>query len=428
MQSTRFNLGIITLFCLFVFGKTYALDTLRLSIDETQSRFAQQNLTLLANHFNIDFAKAQTLQAGLRPNPTFSAEGNLFNPQGNHFFSWFGENGMNALHIDQLLRTAHKRNKLVDIARLNEKLNENQFFDLLRTLNATVRQDFYNIHYLENGIAVLNAEIASVSNLLTTTKAAVQAGTVPQKEQLRLEILLFSLQSDRSTKVQTLNDTEAELKTLIVVEPTVYVTPSVASSLAMTDANFTALKMPTPDSLYALALTQRTDLKVAENLRQIAQANLTYQKALKTPDVTVGVGYQSTGNFTPNYTGITASLPLMIFDKNQGNIKAAEIQVKQQEAVNQSIYYQTRQDIFNTVVKFQEYQNLKTQSGGTFFADFQTMMGNMVTLYKDRQVTLTQLIDFMESFKDNKLKALDLDNSLIQTKEHLNFIVGKAMF
>ncbi len=422
MQSIRFNLLIISVLCLFVFSKIHAADTLRLSLDETQSRFAQQNLTLLANHFNIDVAKAQTLQVGLRPNPTLSGEGNLFNPQGNHFFSWFGSNGMAVLHVEQLIRTANKQNKLINIARLNEKLNENQFFDLLRTLNATVRQDYYRIRYLENGLSVLNTEIASVSDLLETTKAAVQSGTVSQKEQLRLEILLFSLQSDRSSKIQDLNDTETELRTLIVAEPTVYVTPSVI------DDNLARLEMPTSDSLYTLALSQRTDLKIAENLRQIAAANLTYQQALKKPDVTVGISYQSTGNFTPNYTGITASLPLMVFDKNQGNIAAARIQVKQQEAVNQSIFQQTRQDIFNTVVKFQELQNLKSQSGGALFADFATMRGNMVGLYKERQVTLAQLIDFMEAFKDNKLKSLDLDNSLIQTKEHLNFIVGKTLF
>ena len=85
----------ILLFVLFPFVVNTALgqgavstlllkqDTLRFSLQDAEKIMLEKNLDLIANHFNIDIAHAQTIAAKLWDNPGFSYEQNIGNP-GHH--------------------------------------------------------------------------------------------------------------------------------------------------------------------------------------------------------------------------------------------------------------------------------------------------------------------------------------------------------
>ena len=52
-------------------GQT-STDTLKLTIKQAEAMFLQNNLQLMAQHYNIDIASAQVITAKLLPNPDFS--------------------------------------------------------------------------------------------------------------------------------------------------------------------------------------------------------------------------------------------------------------------------------------------------------------------------------------------------------------------
>ena len=67
----------------FVCNNVFAQDTLKLTLQKADSLLITNNLSLIANQYNIDMAKAQIIQAKLFVNPEFYFEGNLYNPKEN---------------------------------------------------------------------------------------------------------------------------------------------------------------------------------------------------------------------------------------------------------------------------------------------------------------------------------------------------------
>src|SRR5664279_3741229 len=117
-------------------------DTLRITVDESEKMFLQNNLSILAAKYNIDANRALVRQAKLWDNPVISTDQNIYDAQGG-FFKHDQTNGQVYVQVMQLLRTAGKRNKLAQLAEDNTTISTSQFDDLLRTLRYTLMGDLY---------------------------------------------------------------------------------------------------------------------------------------------------------------------------------------------------------------------------------------------------------------------------------------------
>src|SRR6185369_13988974 len=76
--------------------------------------------------------------------------------------------------------------------------------------------------------------------------------------------------------------------------------------------------------LTSRALERRPDLRAAGASRTLAEAEIAAARRDAYPDITLGVGYthsafQVSGD-NPNTLGLSLSLPLPVFDRNQANI------------------------------------------------------------------------------------------------------------
>ncbi|PZP44503.1 MAG: TolC family protein, partial [Pseudopedobacter saltans] len=119
-------------------------DSLSLTLDAVDGKFISNNLSLLAQRYNIDVQKAQVIQAKLYPNPNVSVDQIAYNQHSKSILP-FSQNGEFTAAVSQLIILAGKRNKSVKLAQANVTLSEVQFMDLVRTLKYAVHSDFYNL-------------------------------------------------------------------------------------------------------------------------------------------------------------------------------------------------------------------------------------------------------------------------------------------
>ena len=148
----------------FAFAQTPVSDTLKLTVKQAEDQFIKNNLSLIISRYNIDNASAQIITARLFQNPDFSfangihASGvpNAYNEQ--------------SFSVSQLFFTAGKRNKNIQLAKIGVEQAQYQFFDLLRTLKFTLRNDYYTIYFNEQSAKVYSEEITSLSKTLTVFK------------------------------------------------------------------------------------------------------------------------------------------------------------------------------------------------------------------------------------------------------------------
>ena len=401
-----------------VHGQTNA-DTIQLTFPAAEKIFLQNNLSLLAAKYNIDATKALIQQAKLWDNPILTTDQNIYDQQGG-FFKHNGELGTFYVQVMQLVKTAGKRNKAVQIAQDNTTISQQQFEDLLRTLRYVLQNDLLEVNHLLKIKKVFVKEIDEVNKLVKGMDLQLQVGNVSVKDNLRIKALLFSLQNELVSADAQLIPLQSEIRLLLNNNETKFIAPNLKYKFG----ELTTAVIPVTDSLVQQALTNRPDAKIAQISVALQNHTLIYQKALAKADISVGSEFDQRSSYAPNYVGLAVSLPLNIFNRNQGNIAAAKFVVQQQLTIADLTYAKIKNDIATAVTKFIFYQGVNNLQQLDFSQQYDALFTNMLKSYEQRQMSLLEFIDFMDAYKDNKLKLVEQHNGLIHAIEDLNYAVG----
>ncbi|MBD0333147.1 MAG: TolC family protein, partial [Chitinophagaceae bacterium] len=293
-------------------------DTLQLTLEDAEKLFLQNNLSLLAAHYNVDATQALVRQARLWDNPTLITDQNLYDGRFFRHSKLPGSNEPNGqiyIQVQQLIRTGGKISKLIDMASTNSRISELQLEALIHNLRYTVRTDFYHLAQLHAALTLYEQEGTQINKLLYAMQAQLKAGNIAQKDFLRIQALQLSVLQEATGYKNEIVDVQTELKMLFSIKENVYLKPVVPTS----NNN---LHIPALDSLFQFAKNNNPDYILEQTDLLYQQQNLRYQQALRKPDVTTGVEYDKANSYTPNYYGFTLSLPLPVFNRNQGNIAA----------------------------------------------------------------------------------------------------------
>ncbi len=415
---------ILALFLVNLKAQTsnFQKDTLRLSIDSAEHIFIRQNLSLLAQKYNIDVNKALEIQAKLFPNPNLSvARGPiipLHNPDANFF-----NNAENQVTLSQLVLLAGKRNKQIKIAQANTKLAEYQFYDLIRTLKYTLRTDFFNIYYLKQSSSVYTSEINALQQVVDAFNKQEGKGYISQKEVVRIKAQLYAFESEYNDLINQINDTESELR-LVLQDKNFFIDPIV-------DADKVATLSPDKYPLAVLidsAHAARTDLLIAKQNTEISKLNYNYQKALATPDLTLNVSYDKQGSYVHDFHSIGAAMDLPFFNRNQGNIKSAKSSIAYYDALQQSTSATVEEQIGRALQKAYDQDKLSKKIDGSFVKDFERLKNEVLHNYQIRNIGLLDFLDFYDSYKQNILQINSIQFNRVSAFEDLNFYTGANFF
>lgn len=395
-------------------------DTTIYSINDIDKRFLDSNLTLLAAHYNVDANRALIQQARLWDNPVLTTDQNIY--AGNRFFQYGKDKygtptGQVFLQLQQLIQTAGKRGKQIQLATTNTRLSELQLQDLLRNLRFQLHQDYYTLAQLLATQNLLAAQAARLDNLEKAMQAQLQAGNIAQKDYLRIQALVIALQQDITENNKNIIAAQQDLKMLLQVNDDVFIKPAEELQSDITlppDVNALVDTAKAVNGRYLLQLSQQT----------YAEQNLSYQKALRAPDVTIASEYDRNSNYAPNYVGLGISLPLPLWNRNQGNIKSAAWSIKQQQTEVAAAAAQLQSNITSAYQRLQltYQQNNATQK--TFYSNYQKLFNNMLQSYQQRQISLLELLDFIDSYQQAQTRLLQQQLSLQLAKEELNYEVG----
>ncbi len=394
-------------------------DTLTLKFQDAEKRFLVNNFSLIAQRYNVDASKALIQQARLWDNPALSTDQNLYS-RGLGFFNHSNGNGQLFAQISQVFLTAGKRGKQIKVAQDDASIQQAQFNDLLRNLRYNMQVDFAQLHNLIEQNRIFQYEIASSNNLVKAISTQYSVGNSSLRDVVRLQAVAFGLENDLVENVRQINELENDLKTLLVVKETTFIVPDISTPTT------------TPVSLNINALidtakANRGDYQASKFALAQAGHNLSYQKALAVPDVSIGVDYDRASNYVPNYYGLAISLPLPFFNRNQGNIKSAKFNIQNQENVLKNSDLQVRNDVVTAVEQYNLSLQLFSKNNLAFYNTYDKLFGNVVQAYRSRQMGLVEFVDFFESYKDTKLKVIQQEYNLQKAIADLNFNVGSTV-
>jgi len=407
-------------FLIFLSPLAEAQDTLRINIRQADSLFLQNNLQILAEKYQIDIAKSIEIQDKLWNNPTLSAELSAYNPS--RGFMDVGGKGQKAFSIQQMITRAGKRNKQVALDVESTRKTEFQFYDLIRTLKFELRETFFESYFLSQTIALYDNQIATLNTTVTAFEKEYNRQNISLKEVVRLKALLFQLTNDRADIQFELQENQRGLRTLLSIESPIK--PVVDSA----DVNRYQLRDFTLSALKDKALQSRSDLKVVQSSTKQAELNYTLQKALAVPNIQLGATYDQASNYQNNYVGISASMDLPFFNRNQGNIRAAKSNISffktSETAKVNSVNNEVDAALQKVNVAEKAYQSVENH----FTDQFQLLNKGIYDNFQKRNITLLEFIDFIETYNESIKELNRLKADRIKVYEELNFVVGEELF
>lgn len=412
------------LFFLSVHVSIAQRDTLSISLQEAEKRFIDSNFLLLAAHYNVDAQKALIEQAKYWPNPVLNtdqviAAGGRFFPYGKAADGSYS--GQYYVQVQQLIQTAKKRGRLIDMASTNARIAELQLQEVIRNLRFQLRTDYYTLYQQLLARKVLLLQLDQLNKLYDGMQQQLKAGNIAQKDLVRIQALVVATQQDIIETERSIEDYQQDMKSLLrITEAKQFLLPS--------SSNFQQYVLP--ESLATcidLAKTNNPFFLLQEAGVKYQAQNLAYQKALRVPDIVVGPNFDRNSNFSPNYVGLGISLPLPVFNTNKGNIRNAEFSVKQQQAITDGAFTDLVTNIQAAYEKLalSIKQNNSTQQ--SFYTQYASVYEMMFKSYQERQIGLLEFLDFFTDYQGAQQRLLQQQLNLQLSKETLNYFIGKEL-
>lgn len=396
-------------------------DTLHLTIPKAEEIFLQKNLTLLVNQYNVDINKALVQQSKVWDNPVLNTDQNIYDGK---FFRHKTENGQQYgqvyIQVQQLIRTAGKIKKQTQLAQDNVLSAEAQFNEVMRNLKYVLTTYLNNLAQLQNVASIYQNEMQTMQPLVKGMDEMLKIGDISQKENIRIKALLFSLQSDYNDNLRQQIDIQKEISSLLQLNENSWVVADAAQSFSSKQIN--NLIIP---ALQDSALHNRPDLSFAKTQSVFQEHNITYQKALAKPDVSFGLEYDQNSSYIRNLYGLGISLPLTIFNKNKGNIAAAQFAYKQSGAIIQQVQSQVNKEVFGAWQKLNNATSMLNSDNTQLQNNYEILMKNMLTSYRQREVGLIEFIDFFDAYKDTRTKQWQQVTNQRNAAAELNFSINQ---
>ena len=397
-------------------------DTLRLSMEEAEQRFIERNLQVLSARANVEAAKAAIEQAGLWSNPNLSIEQNVYNPATKRYFD-FTQDGNTEVALQQLLTLAGKRGKQIRIAEINASMSELALADLVRTLRLELRTNVIDLAYLRKSLSFYDESLATLRQTVISVERVYQNRSVLLSEVLRLKALLLSLETERQGRIRQAEDIQSDLRILLRDTSQAIIAPILdTESFERIDPDSSAMS-----AAIQSALRTRPDLMSVEASVHLDQANLSLQKAMSVPDVTIGGRWSRQGSYIPDYYAVSFAIDLPLFNRNQGIIALAERTLEADTYSHEGAKMRVVREIRSAYQRALEADRLYRSLDPSFGDSYRTLIKGMVSNYEKRNISLLEFTDFFESYRTSMTQVLQAANDRLDAFEAFNHAAGSKV-
>ncbi len=300
-----------------------------ITLDQAIEIALRQNHNLLATRTTILQNQAQEVTANLRPNPTLFTDWEYLPLPGINVSGGLGDYLHNSTEGDvglsYLFERGKKRQHRLKAAQDATSVTRSTVVDNERTLTFQVAQLFINVQLAQSTLDLAQQDLKSFQNTVDISQSQFNAGGMSENDFLKVKLQLLQFQQDveqaQLAKAQALSDLRQQLGYEAV--PPEY---NVSGPFDYQPLTFKI------EDLQMKALTNRPDLRAAQLGITAAESQYQLAKANGKQDVTVASNYSHVNGLSA--VTFSVSVPLPIFDRNQGEIartRFAMAQAQQQQ-------------------------------------------------------------------------------------------------
>lgn len=288
------------------------------------------NPELAAAAAEVQIKAGNRQQAGLLPNPELALELENFAGQG----AMRGTESAEAtVQLSQRLELGGKRGKRLSLAASEQTIAEQELAAQRLALTAATRKAFVLLLAAQQGLSLAEEQVRLAEGVFAAVEARVSSGKVAAVERQRAEVVLAVA---RSGAVQAALDLARARQTLALQwgadESLILRAVGQLDELA---------DLPALETLTA-RLTQTPEALRWQQDAVASQSRFALERASAVPDLTVSLGLRQFRETDDTALLAGFSLPLPLFDRNQGRIAAAGAALNQSRHRQQDSLAQSR--------------------------------------------------------------------------------------
>jgi cobalt-zinc-cadmium efflux system outer membrane protein len=390
--------------------------------DQVKAKFEAANPTLKADEINVQEMKDEEITAYLRPNPTFtfSTDGTQVAPHGGVWQPLAGTQYQP--NFSYLHERRHKRELRLESAKEGTQIAGSQHEDLERNLIFNLRSVFIQTLQAKAVLQLAQADLEYYDKIIEISRERFKTGAIGQVDLDRIELMRVQYESEIQTAIVNLRTSKIQLLQLL----------DDRTSLEKFDVtgpfDFSDQFQPL-ETYRQIALDNRPDLKAAIESIQQSVTNNKLAIANGSTDPTFGAWYTYNGSFNnPNSNqtlGLNVSIPLRIFDRNQGEKKRALIDIDRNKELTGAARAQVFSDVDSAYEQVQSNIALLTPYRDKY-KDQATRVRDTVTYsYQRGAASLMDFLNAQSDYRVVQLAYLQLVGAYLTAASQLNFAVGR---
>jgi cobalt-zinc-cadmium efflux system outer membrane protein len=389
-----------------------------------KERFEAQNPGLKAARASIDESRATEITAYLRPNPgfAFSADGTQLTPYLGVYRPFAGTQFSPS--VSYLHERQHKRELRRDSAKENTAITESQYSDQERTLLFSLRGAFVGV--LEAKAVLQNARdnLDYWDRELNVSRRRFTAGDLAQVDLNRLELQRVQFEADYETALVNLRTQKIQMLALLG-DATPIDQFDIAGSY-----DFKADLMPL-ESFRMAALDSRPDLKAAVQSVELAKIDHNLAIANGSTDPTFSGWWTHNPSFNNqfdnNTIGASVSIPLRIFDRNQGEKQRTQIDIGRNEQLRDRTRLGVLSDVDSAYWTLVQGLNLLKPYKAKYLPLAEDNRNRISVAFQNGGASLLDFLDAEKALRDTRLAYLNLIGSYLTAEAQMNMAAGQEI-
>ena len=395
-----------------------------LTWEQIKAKFEAVNPTLKANQANIDESKAEEITAFLRPNPEVSlaADGTQITPLGG---VWQPIKGTTITPgMSYLFERQHKRGLRLESQKETTAITQSTYTDQERSLLFNLRSAFVQLLQAKAVLENARQNLDYWDRELDVNRTRLNAGDLSQADLNRLELQRVQFESDFETAMVNLRTAKIQLLTLLNDRTPI-------EQFDVTGPFDFSEELMSLQGFRDTAMEARPDLKAAVQNVELAKINHNLAVSTGSTDPTVSAWYTHNGSWNNpdalNTVGVSVSIPLRIFDRNQGEKLRTQLDIGRNERLRDAAEAQVLSDVDSAYWTLVQNVNLLKPYKGKYLPLATDVRDRTTFSFQNGGASLLDFLDAEKSYRDTRLAYLNLLGSYLTAAAQMNMAVGQEV-
>jgi len=393
-----------------------------LTWDQLKTRFESANPVLKADAVNVDEMKAEEITAFLRPNPqyTISSDGTQLVPHNGVWQPIKGSQLQNA--FSYLHERQRKRELRLESAKEGTQINASLHSDLDRNMLFNLRVAFVNVLQAKAILDLTKQELDYYDHIIKISQDRQRVGDMAQVDLDRVELQRVQYESDWQAAEVALRTAKIQLLQMLDDKTPV-------DQFDVQGSFDFSYQLKPLDDFRQIAVDNRPDLRAAVESVQQAKTNYKLSVSNGSTDPTFSAWYSYNPSFNnPNdqqTLGLSVSLPLRIFDRNQGEKKRAQLDIGRNQQLEDAARAQVFSDVDSAYAELNSNIILLKPYKAKYLDQALRVRETVTFAWQHGAASLMDFLNAQSDYRQVQMSYTQLVGSYLTAAGQLNLAIGQ---